>query len=487
MNNIQNNPYRIVGLLVGATAREQERQIKRLKQFIDAGQDPVLDDFTFPTLGDLARNIESVTEAESQLNLDSDKMHAALFWFYNGNPITDEVAFDAIKDGDVDTAIEIWRKLIYDSEQESYMEVTMRNASAFHNLSTLYLQKYDIDADTLNLKLHLLESDFYDDLKNKATGETYRISKKEIQVLFLNSLINQEDFDRAEFIEAIIDIEFSAKDDFLKSFIQKPLEEIEKQIEESKAKRKANKGTAVDIGKALYKQTAENLEQIKFVVGVSNLKYTTIADKVANEILQCSIEYFNYHQENQSETNYFDHAWKLAKSSESIAIGKLTLDRIVDSLQSLEGMKDPELSAAIQLLQSIKDAYEENKVKINQDVRAMPLGYNQSINWSKVNQMIENSLNWDKVVSLIQREIPQKNVDRIKIINNQTKLNEYKSLTTFIMNRLTYLQKNKVKYICYWEAPGLAMPTSGDIEKIPEWLKWLGGIILFIILIKACN
>ncbi|MCX7877583.1 MAG: hypothetical protein N2510_02960 [Ignavibacteria bacterium] len=46
MNLIQNNPYRTVGLLAGATAREQERQVRRLKQFIEAEQEPP-DDFSF--------------------------------------------------------------------------------------------------------------------------------------------------------------------------------------------------------------------------------------------------------------------------------------------------------------------------------------------------------------------------------------------------------------------------------------------------------
>jgi len=49
MKAVLNNPYRTVGLFVGATAREQERQIKRLKQFIAAQQDPQ-DDYSFPTL-----------------------------------------------------------------------------------------------------------------------------------------------------------------------------------------------------------------------------------------------------------------------------------------------------------------------------------------------------------------------------------------------------------------------------------------------------
>jgi hypothetical protein len=226
MNLIINNPYRIIGLLVGATAREQERQVRRLRQFIEAEQEPE-DDFSFSALNILHRTMESVSDAASKLNLDSDKMHAALFWFYNGNSITDEVAFDAIKEGNTEAAIEIWRKLACDSDGESYNEVTKRNASAFHNLSTIYLQEYGIDEDTLQLKLRFLESDFYNELKNKATDETYKISKKEIQLLFLNSLIQEESLNTSKFIEAISKIEFSAKDDFLKGFVLKTIEEIE--------------------------------------------------------------------------------------------------------------------------------------------------------------------------------------------------------------------------------------------------------------------
>ena len=102
--------------------------------------------------------------------------------------------------------------------------------------------------------------------------------------------------------------------------------------------------------------------------------------------------------------------------------------------------------------------------------------------------MIENSLDWDKVVELIQRVIPQKNIEKIKNINNPTSQNEYKSLVNFVMSKLNYSQKNKVRYISYWEVPTkIAVPTTGDIDKIPDWIKWVGGIILFIILIKACN
>lgn len=333
MHSIQNNPYRIVGLLVGATAREQERQIKRLRQFIEAEQAPQ-DDFSFPTLGHLHRTIESVTEAAAKISLDSDKMNAALFWFYNGNAITDEVAFEAIKDEDIDTAIEIWKKLAYDSKHESYNEVTKRNASAFHNLSTLYLQKYQIDKDTLQLKLRFLESDFFNELKNKATDETYKISKKEMQLLFLDSLTHQESLDTSIFMEAIADIEFSAKDDFLKRFIQIPIQQIEEKVEETKNKRKANKANALTIGKNLYKQTSEGLKQLKSTLGKSNLNISSISDKVADEILQCGIDYFSHYKD--SSTDPGSTSMDLFRKAKTLAVGSIAKQRCQENIENLQ-------------------------------------------------------------------------------------------------------------------------------------------------------
>ena len=469
MNIIKNNPYRTVGLLVGATAKEQERQIRRLKQFIEAEQVPQ-DDFSFPTLGHLHRTISDVNDAVSKLNLDRDKMNAALFWFYDGKTAlkTDEEAFKAIKDSDLDQVLNIWTKLT------SNGEVSQRNASAYSNLGTLYLSGILEGTNTnealiekgISLKLKLLESNFVEDFKAVATDETYKTTKKELQLLFLN--IVQAEIEKnnvvssSKFLDILNKQEFTAKEDFLKGFVQKPIDQIEKQIEEAKTKRKTNKSNAVNIGEALHKQTTENLKQLKSILGASNVKYASISDKVANEILQCSIDYFNHCQENESEINYFEPAWKLAKSTEGIAIGKLTKDRIIDSLNTLEEMKDKEISQAIQLLQSIKEAYETNKAKINAEVRTMPLGYNQSINWSKVNEMIENSLDWDKVVSLIQEVIPQKNVDKIKNVQNPTKVNEYKSLVDFALSKLSYSRKNKVQYICYWKTASKSTSTTSS-------------------------
>jgi hypothetical protein len=85
MKSIIDNPYRVLGILVSATAKEKERQIRRLKQYLEAEQEPPHGDFSFPILGVMNRTLESITDAAAKLNLDSDKMNAALFWFYRRN------------------------------------------------------------------------------------------------------------------------------------------------------------------------------------------------------------------------------------------------------------------------------------------------------------------------------------------------------------------------------------------------------------------
>lgn len=339
MHIIQNNPYRTVGLLVGATAREQERQVKRLKQFIEAEQDPH-DDFSFPTLGHLHRTIESVTDAASKLNLDSDKMNAALFWFYKGNPITDEPAFDAIKEADLDQVINIWTKLT------SNGEVSQRNVSAYSNLGTLYLSGILEGTNTneailekgISLKLKFLESDFIKNFKALATDETFKATKKELQLLFLNQV--QSEIEKSgsvtsnKFLDILTKQEFSAKEDFLKGFVQKPIEQIEKKVEEAKTKRKANKANAVNIGKALFEQTSENLKQLKSILGTSNLKFSSISDKVSDEILQCGIDYFSHYKD--SSTDPGSASMDLFRKAKTLAIRDIAKQRCQENTENLQ-------------------------------------------------------------------------------------------------------------------------------------------------------
>jgi len=472
MQIIKNNPYRILGLLVGTTAKEHEKQLRQLKQYLEIGQTPK-DDYSFPVLGPINRTIDSITEADSKLNLDADKMNAAIFWFYNGYPITDEPALEALKSHDLETAMKIWYKLTQSKE------ITPKNSSAFHNFSTLLLNgsingtKTDeiLLEEGLSLKLKFLESNFVYDFKAKATDKTYTINKKEIQLSFFkilqNELENNGDISPLKLVEILSKISFSAREDFIKSIIQRVVEHIESEIEVTKSKHKVNKVHARKAGEELYQAVINDLYQLKSILSNNDFKYITIADKVANEILQCSIDYFNDCLEKGSETKYFQIAMELAKKAKSLAEGNLIKDRIAENITALEEMKDIEIYRAISLLQSIKDAYETNKTKISRQAKLleMNLSWNQRIDWSKVNQMINDSIDWDKVVQLIEEVIPPSNVEKIRLVNNTAKIEEYKSLVNFVFENLNWSQENRVRYIRFWKSSasiGKSSSTSGS-------------------------
>jgi hypothetical protein len=341
MQQIKNNPYRIIGLLVGATAPQQVRQINRLRQSIEAEVEPD-EDFSFPVISKLNRTAEVVNAAAAKIHLESGKINAALFWFYKGNEIDDDAAFDILKgeNGDKEEAQKIWTSAIKGKE------VTKRNASCLHNLSTLLLSNafkgnkifVKILEEAITLKLKFLESDFSADLVKIATDENNRTNKIELQLIFLNELHSEieknEDLSTDRFLTILNNINFSAKAEFLNGFVQKPIRQIEDEILKTKTKRQADKRDAEIFGKELYENTEASIEQLKNVLDTSDIRYQNIADKLANEILQCGIDFFQEFKDEDFDPS--DESMNLFDLASSIAVGNIVTQRCEENTENLQ-------------------------------------------------------------------------------------------------------------------------------------------------------
>ncbi|GHV31151.1 hypothetical protein FACS1894177_05080 [Bacteroidia bacterium] len=466
---ILNNPYRTLGLLAGASAREITRQTNNLKKYIAAGAEPP-SDYSFATLGRFRRTAEDIDAATAKLNLDEDKMLSALFWFWNGNEITDEPAFDALKEGDAETAYQIWNKRIIQTTEDGkriWKAVSGGNFSAFHNYFVVETLRKNGNRNTaVAANLLFLESAYYLKLVNAATDTTYKTTKKDLQLLFLNEITEEIESEKVHhellnFVKHIKNYDFAAKTDFLKFISQKFTTNITAQIEIARKARTANKQKAATAGENLFKNIKNDFVQLKEIFGAKDFSYSNIADKVANELLQCSIDFFNDSQDKQLDNDYQAKATTLAKLAQNVAVGQVVKGRIKENLQTLENMKDREILQAIAALQSVKDAYETNKTKITARVKIqeLTLDWNQSINWNKVNESIENSIDWNKVVELIQKVITSKNVDKIKNAANAAKIDEYKRLVDFVFEKLSRSQKSKVSYLDWWGSNTRSMTT----------------------------
>jgi hypothetical protein len=303
MKSILNNPYRILGLSAGASAGERSIRINRLRVYLEAGEEPeVEDDYTFPALGTLTRTVELVDEAASKLDLDVDRRNAALFWFYLGDLKTDTAAFEAIVAQDLDRAVGIWSSLTGSTD------LTPRNCFAFQNLSTLLLCR-GLQAKSgglkdfkqgIALKLKFLESDCSRDFITKVTDATFGEGKVKHELAFLHALLQDVSSAKHPFVtqdsvlKALQSLSFTAKDEFMRDFSQKIVsgveQEIEQRVKDTARQREKNPAKADVYGNNLYDGVSGSLKKLK---EISELKYASAADSVAEELMLCSVAYHN--------------------------------------------------------------------------------------------------------------------------------------------------------------------------------------------------
>lgn len=449
MELIKNNPYRIAGILSNATERELQKQKTKIKAYTKVGKE-IKSDFDFQILGSIDRTEDSVNRAFSSVEQNQDKVNYALFWFLNASPF-DNTAIEYLKNGDENKALEIWEKVTTDKD------VNSKNFSAFNNLGTYKLlsrNKSDIKTG-IEAKSKLIESEYFENFVHSVADENFTIDNQKQAEKLIDELLTQfkNQFSSSETLQLFSGCNGTTQKYLSKKFTEEPLHKIETQIESCKKKRKADKGSAYEFGLRLFTNTKDDLSLLKSLLGTSDLKYKAVADQLANEVMQCGIDYFNESQENDSSENYLESAQKLTKLADSIAVGKLAKDRAKDSLETLADMKDREVNQAIAILNSIKLAYEKaiNEIDVQVAKMTMTMSYNQSINYSKVDKMKANCLNWDKVVEVVSNGISVNDVEAIQRCSNQSKVSEYKSLVDFLLGKLGPIQINQVKHLCYWK------------------------------------
>ena len=120
-------------------------------------------------------------------------------------------------------------------------------------------------------------------------------------------------------------------------------------------------------------------------------------------------------------------------------------------------MKDRELKQVIEVLKMIKEAYHK-----------VPYG---------------STLDWYKVTELITELIPKRYISKIKNSTNTAKLEEYKTLVEFIINKADY--PRKLAYLRYWsQASNVSSKPQPSPKTKLENFAFTGTIILLNLIWK---
>jgi hypothetical protein len=303
MNIIKQNPFRILGLTGNTSERELQRQISIIKRYAEVGKTKSFD-YDFEFIGNFTRTSDDVQEASNRIEQANKKLLYSLFWFVKNNQF-DEIAFNNLKEKDTDKAIEIWNKTLKE-------EITSKNYSSYLNLSTLYIALSTIDDQIelqklqsgISLKGILIHSDSFKDFSKLVTGngianDPIEISKKfvdEIVELLRPYLNKRNGISTNDLISLFNTFPTSIQKYISAKFTEIPISSIENKIEKTTRNRNDNPRRAEEYGEKLYKSTKTDITLLKKLMGASNMQFQMIANKLANEIMQCAIEYYNIHR-----------------------------------------------------------------------------------------------------------------------------------------------------------------------------------------------
>lgn len=434
MELIQKNPYRIAGILSNSTERELQKQKTKIKAYSKVGKE-INSDFDFQVLNSITRTEDSINIAFSTIEQNQDKVNYALFWFLNTNPF-DNTAIDYLKNGDAGKAIEIWEKVTLNKD------VNSKNFSAFNNLGTYKLlsQNREDIKEGIEAKIKLIESEYFENFVHSVADETFTIdNKKQLEILvdeLLTQFINQ--YSSSETLQLFSNCNGSTQNYLSKKFTEEPLHNIETQIESTKRKRNENSENAYQYGLRLYKVCEKDLTVLNKILGNNNLTYVKLADSLAEELMNCSTNYFNFHQEKDTEIEYLNNSFELLELAQPIAKSTIKIDRALDLKSTLKEMKDKSLSQTVELLQSVKDAYETNEATIRQQIKDLmendaeiKFGL-KTINQTAVDDNIKNSINWKEVNNLLNAVLDSSSLAKIKESSNNKLKAEFIELAKWL-------------------------------------------------------
>lgn len=350
MSLIKENPFRTLGITADVTERVLQKQIGIIKRFSEIGKFKAFDtDFMF--LGDLPRDSDCVHHASGMLEQSHNKLQHALFWFIKDNQF-DEIAFSKLQANDVSKAVEIWEKILRG-------EVTEKNFSAYFNLSTLYialsLNGQDFSLSILkkgiDLKGTAIRSNHMSSFSETVTNETHKFCVDEVSKRFVDELVelvNPHVKNKNISINDIISLFRTYPDSTQKyiadKFTDLPLSTLDGLIDKTESKRKNNSKNAALYADDLYLNSKKDILLLKNILGEGDVKFQMVASRLAEEILQCAIDFYNELRDDDNEIDPGQDTLRIVKYASSIGATGQVADRISDALETIQEWVDEEPS-----------------------------------------------------------------------------------------------------------------------------------------------
>ncbi len=316
------NPFRVLGVYSNAKPAEIVSNCDDMEAYLSIGQSVSFELDLNNLMPELERSADSIDNAKKRINLPTDKLKYALFWFFKDS--SSEHAMNHLKNGDFGSANSVFE--IEDS------------FSTRINQSVVALMQNNLGTAISRMSEMIHDGDYRDAFVKAICGTTFTLGEDEMAHLYIDTLL--EEIPASTLMESFQENGVSEEDNiYLKEkAVDEPISRINTEISKAKSVARDNADANYRAGKALMKNTKNDLAKVKNMLGASDMRYQMLADDLANAILQCGINYYNNNDEDEIDS--VNKAWELQEYACTIAKGKLCQDRCKNNLAVLQRKKD---------------------------------------------------------------------------------------------------------------------------------------------------
>ena len=373
---ILDNPFHVVGLIANCGTRDKAAREAQIKRYLEVRKPLIFQDDLY--FQGCRRNAGTVARALAALHDARDRIGPGLFWFTRGS-VLDDHGLQLLIDGDLSGALEVWQRI------EDRLP-TRKYASSLNNLGTLYLlitlarkspeqdwpsracEPMEYLSRGLRAKARLVGDLSGPDLSSFCATFSDEMASRdanEIAAIFAESL---EQF-KGEAEKYGLELPIGDLGDLLDSggprtaalkdrFAYSLRQEIERSIRACRAAYSHDAANGAAAGHKLMAVAQNQLPELAVFLSNTEFAYTSLADRVADELLDASVAFFNDHSEADTVSlQVASSCASLERYAAEVACGVTVRGRAQENLdttleinrglveqQAMEGVRTPMLA-----------------------------------------------------------------------------------------------------------------------------------------------
>lgn len=352
---ILENPFHRLGLLADVDSVGFTKRISRINALLAAEMPLEFQPDLFFAGG--MRNSTTIEAAKRDLQTALGKIQSGVFWF-TGSGLVDDMAFDELRSGNIFKALDYWDKVC------NRPDISKNQISSLNNLGTLQLL-LALANPQKNLSLQARREHFLNGLESKIL--LFTKPNKETQRFFFESIgdsiiAKQPDKIKDAFKERFSGLfeaadeqnlglsvsDWSARIAGLGNFASELLApfqndirvKIDAFIKEAKSDIAKGGMRSYQAAKRLSLEAPELLSAYSNIAGGEDLYIESLADKVAEAILDGGVKYFNGLDE--AELKEVTRVLELTEAANRIAKGQRIKERLKENLDVLRRRQETE-------------------------------------------------------------------------------------------------------------------------------------------------